>query len=54
MPGSISYQIDRDAISQENMRFAVLHRRPVYTPEESKTVKAAIAQQLFAVFCKYA
>lgn len=53
MSDSISYRIDKEFISQEKMQFAILNRRPVYTTEDRKAVKAVIEQQLFAVFCKY-
>ena len=54
MSDSFSYQIDKKYIPQEKMQFTVINRRPVFSPEEKETVKAAIEQQLFAVFCKYA
>lgn len=53
MSDSISYRIEKDYISQEKMQFAVFNRRPVYTTEDMKAVKAVIEQLLFTVFCKY-
>ena len=53
MTGNITYEIDKDKISEQKMQFEIINRRPKYQPQEKETVKAEIEKQLFAVFCKY-
>lgn len=54
MTGNITYEIDKDRISEQKMQFEIINHRPKYQPQEKETVKAEIEKQLFAVFCKYA
>ncbi|MBS6396649.1 MAG: hypothetical protein KH452_05810 [Clostridiales bacterium] len=49
-----SYRIDEDKISEQNMQFAVVNRRPNYSAQEKETVKAEMEEQLFTVFCRCA
>lgn len=48
------YLTDNTKISRQKMKFDVIDRRPGYSSQERKLVRAEIEKQLFAVFCKYA
>lgn len=52
MIDTITYQIEKNKISQQRMQFNVINRRPRYSLQERQTVKAEIEKQLFAVFCR--
>ena len=54
MTDNMTYQIDKDSISEQKMQFCIINRRPKYPKKEKEAVKAEIEKQLFAVFCKYA
>lgn len=53
MTDTIAYQIDEAQISEQNMQFNIIHRRPKYQTKEKEIVKAEIEKQLFEVFSKY-
>lgn len=52
MKDSIFYDAETGKISEQNMQFAVISRRPGYQ-EEKESVKAEIENQLYAVFSRY-
>lgn len=53
MISSLTYRIDKTAITVQNMHFNIINRRPNYPKKEQETVKAEIGKQLFTVFSKY-